>query len=161
MNGKKLCRLINENLLYPIVGIITNNKTSPMFIKQLAFSVDVDDLKITHINTASSSEISKMFGLPISKNVDYMSIIKITTDSKSNIKTFGKFLLFGLSEEMGYTVGSETWYICETRLIDATTIKLRGYTDGVTNVNDRRFEIFISIGFRKEYLTNKPKPISI
>ena len=111
--------------------------------------------------TSTSDEFSKQFGIPVSENVDNMSMIKITTTSKSNIKTLAKFLLFGLSEEMSYTVGNNTWYICETRLIDTTSVKLRDIPVGINNLNERRIEMMISIGFRKELLSNKPKPISI
>ena len=161
MNGKKLCRLVNENLLYPIINIIAKDQFKTPFISSLLFDVDINDLKITHMFTSTSDEFSKQFGIPVSENVDIMSMIKITTTSKSNIKTLAKFLLFGLSEEMSYTVGNNTWYICETRLIDTTSVKLRDIPVCVNNLNERRIEMMISIGFRKELLPNKPKPISI
>ena len=86
MNGKKLCRLVNENLLYPIINIIAKDQFKTPFISSLLFDVDINDLKITHMFTSTSDEFSKQFGIPVSENVDNMSMIKITTTSKSNIK---------------------------------------------------------------------------
>lgn len=103
MNGKSLVKRINENLLFPLIRDFESND---LFEKKSLLSLDSENIKIYRrkIYDKQSAKKESIVGYKFLDDADYTVGFDINLTGESNIKTLAKFILFGLSEDIEYTL---------------------------------------------------------
>ena len=147
MNGKTLVKRINENLLFPLIRDFESNDLSE---KKSSLSLDSENIKIYRrkIYDKQSAKKESIVGYKFLDDADYTVGFDIKLTGESNIKTLAKFILFGLSEDIEYTLDNSKYVykIIDVKLYFSST----NFNINPDKTNDTSTTMTIVVCFKRD-----------